>query len=154
MSDTANKASPGEPDFTAFRFLGLKCVILRSVFGHLCGYVQIPPGKLRDRLVRRMRQPGWKLPIHDSKLRRKNGYNHRLLNDVEVHGGLTFCGSLKHYSHRTERGLYLGFVCAHAGDLVPNLPASYGQYRDIRYVKNELICLVAQLVPLLREARS
>ena len=64
------------------------------------------------------------------------------LSDVDVHGGLTFSKLFPTYS-------WLGFDCAHAGDLVPKMHALTGKdfgetYRDMGYVVNELIKLANQ----------
>jgi hypothetical protein len=68
------------------------------------------------------------------------------LSDVAVHGGLTYRGLFPTYS-------WLGFDCAHVGDLIPQMPP-FGDndnlftdgdlYRDMGYVVNELIKLANQ----------
>jgi hypothetical protein len=64
------------------------------------------------------------------------------LSDVDVHGGLTYRGLFPTYS-------WLGFDCAHVGDLIPRLnhlanDDSGDVYRDMGYVVNELIKLANQ----------
>lgn len=71
------------------------------------------------------------------------GKDYSELSDVDVHGGLTYRGLFPTYS-------WLGFDCAHAGDLIPSvvkmLPSQRERttYRDMGYVVNELIKLANQ----------
>lgn len=117
---------------------GLDCLIVRNHMGALCGYVGVPPGH----------------PAHGRR------YSEVL---VDCHGGLTFTGSCEPgiddtvgICHLAEPGApepwWLGFDCAHAGDLIPSMQAylsmSDGTYRDIEYVAEECRQLAAQLVKL------
>lgn len=134
---------------------GLKCLILRQQqLGHLCGYVR-PPHKLAKRLraYGRLRYGTFM-----GKMRRKLAYEHPMVKRVRVHGGLTYCGSRldgKGHGHT-----WIGFDCAHAGDLVPFMheltkdwqSAHYGSrfsspdvYRNLAYVKEECTRLAAQI---------
>jgi hypothetical protein len=120
---------------------GLDCLIVRNRGGALCGYVGLPPGH------------------------RAHGVDY---DDVtpypDVHGGLTFAGPCQEDNgggrgicHVPEPGRpadvwWLGFDCAHAGDMSPrwadHLPASlrmHEVYRDFDYVKAEVERLAAQL---------
>jgi hypothetical protein len=117
---------------------GLPCLIVRGPVGALCGYVGVPPGH-------RFYQVD-----HDSV-------------DVESpHGGLTFDGFCQHMPdesigvcHRPAPGepdaiWWLGFDCAHSGDLCPSYEAridlDYPRiYRDLEYVTREVTELAARL---------
>lgn len=69
------------------------------------------------------------------------GQDYREL-EVDVHGGLTFAG--EHF----DEGWWIGFDCAHAGDLIPafhyNMKGSV--FRDAAYVSAECERLAAQIV--------
>ena len=121
---------------------GLDCLIVRNGLGALCGYVGLPPGH----------------PLHGV------GYDDA---DVQVHGGLTFAGPCQDGAedgpgvcHVPEPGRpadvwWLGFDCAHAGDLSPSLQQHYGPmaalyreqstYRTFDYVRAEVADLAGQL---------
>lgn len=74
---------------------GLDCAVIFVRQSHRCGYVRIPEGH----------------PFHG------------IDNDeglVDVHGGVTWAGELKHAEARLE-GFWLGFDCAHLGDKVLGL---------------------------------
>ncbi len=117
-----------EPDTKDWTHLGYRCLIIRNtlVSGSLCGYVGVPPGH----------------PWH--------GYNG---DNIETHCGITFNGRFANpaaevgMSEEDAAGLwFLGFDCAHHGDLSPGLEASlnraipgrqsrpHGVYRDMEYV--------------------
>ncbi len=118
---------------------GLDCLIVRGPSGALCGYVGIPKesffhGKNYNQ-------------VHDEA-------------DISVHGGLTFsdgCGhSDKPYKgvcHVPQNGRpddvwWLGFDCAHSGDLCPSYDhygASFSTYKGIGYVEHEVKALAKQL---------
>lgn len=95
-----------EPDYQQFEAHGLHCIVSRNpmVF-NWCGYVGVPPG-----------HPAY-------------GKDWKDLMEIDVHGGLTFaseCGN--HICHIPEPGepdqlWWLGFDCAHYGDLVPGVEA-------------------------------
>ena len=111
--------------------------------GHLCGYLGVPKGH------------PWYGRDYDSI-------------DAEVHGGLTYSeheirggGSnpfvpkealIRPYPHDTAQDTYwIGFDCAHAGDLMPRTDAllplhlqGSGVYRDESYVRQELEHLASQ----------
>ncbi len=114
---------------------GYSCVILRHPFlHHLCGYVGVFPW-----------HPAYGL-----------GYNHDLIAKTDVHGGLTYAGDgLRNESSGDE--WWLGFDCAHGGDLVPVMReeqfADLGlmdqcTYRTIEYVRKECTSLAQQLKQL------
>lgn len=105
----------GEPDLLEFEVFGFKCQVKRhDTFGHLCGYIEVGAD-----------HPWHALTYND-------------LNDVDVHGGLTF----------SEKGKF-GFDCAHAGDLIPklnHLANNYSGdiYKGMGFVVGELIKLAKQ----------
>lgn len=81
-----------EPDRVDFQHKGLPCRIIRAnPMGHLCGYVQIPET-----------HPGY--GAH---------YDDPIWTEVSAHGGLTFSG------RHEDGGFWIGFDCAHSGDLSP-----------------------------------
>lgn len=131
-----------EPDRVEWRHAGFVCLIVRSVStGALCGYVGVPPG-----------HPLYERPEEAGAV-------------VSVHGGLTYgahCqGPICHVPQEGESAevFWLGFDCAHAGDLMPffeqyraglppdlrQLIASREVYRDMRYVTLEVNSLAEQL---------
>jgi hypothetical protein len=129
-----------EPDKVEWRAHGMACLIVRVNHGALCGYVGVPEGH----------------PLHGKDLQMD-------LNALDCHGGVTFnraCdpgGKVCHVAQPGEPGhlWWIGFDCAHFGDLMPahnaslaslGLPqASCGVYRDLEYVKNEVEGLARQL---------
>lgn len=113
-----------------FSYRGYDAIILRirpEISGHLCGYVRMR-GELSD--------------IHYDDLNRRG---------IEVHGGLTFSGNMD-----GEKGFWIGFDCAHSGDLSPAYDSDYIEmfsehgytYKDMDYVEKELMHLIDQLKSL------
>lgn len=126
-----------EPDRKEWRdeATGLTCLAVRQPsLGHWCGYVAVPPGH----------------PAHEADY-----------DDVEayVHGGLTYgnkCqGLVCHVPAPGEPDdvFWLGFDCAHCGDLSPGMAARERQfgwmpsdrYRDLKYVEQQCASLAKQL---------
>lgn len=120
---------------------GLDCLIVRNHYGALCGYVGLPPEHpwhgldYSDLWI----EIGWDAP----------------------HGGLTFAGACAENTpegegicHIPEPGRpdnvwWLGFDCAHVGDLIPSgimLVHPGDRYRDFEYVKGECTTLAALAV--------
>lgn len=113
---------------------GLPCLIVRNGIGALCGYVGISEG-----------HPWFGVAWDDIP--------------ADIHGGLTYSEHC-HDSSNEEQGIchvpssgepdhvwWLGFDCAHSGDLVPHMGLRglvSGTYRDIEYVKNEVSRLALQ----------
>lgn len=130
-----------EPNRKEWESNGFKCLIVRhDTAGFLCGYVGIPEGH----------------PWH--------GVDY---NDIEaeVHGGLTFGDEGD--GERWPKGSYwVGFDCAHGGDLIPwtepimlfargfshkeHYPDE-DTYRDIVYVTNETESLARQAAEAVKE---
>lgn len=105
----------GEPDRVEWmHHTGLECRALRGPVGAWCGYAGVPKGH----------------PLY--------GVDYISL-DVEVHGGLTFAGTM-----RGSESWWLGFDCSHAGDLSPStlalgFPPYPGEtYRDLAYVQGQV----------------
>ena len=125
----------GEPDRIEWRHEGLPCLILRGQFGALCGYVAVPPSH----------------PCHGL------GYDEV---PAHAHGGLTYsdacAGRICHVPREGEPddAWWLGFDCAHAGDVVPAFRIFLGdqEYRDVAYVRAEVESLAEQLTAAARSA--
>lgn len=129
---------------------GLPCLIVRGPSGALCGYVGVPEGH------------PWYQVEYDN-----------LESWPDVHGGLTFSGECadssdesRHICHVPGEGepdhvWWLGFDCAHGGDLSPAHSKYYSSsvgesYKGIGYVRSEVTHLAAQCrkrQPNLRERR-
>jgi hypothetical protein len=113
---------------------GLPCLIVRGPSGALCGYVGVAN----------------KHPYFEK---------HYDSCDVDVHGGLTFsskCQKVKDEScgicHAVSDGeddniWWLGFDCAHFGDVCPRYDKSFGdeQYKNVSFVQSEIRSLAKQL---------
>lgn len=127
------------------RETGLDCLIVRNPHcKNLCGYVGVPKG-----------HPWYGREYEEC--------------DADVHGGLTFASKCQHggkICHGVEKDgeianddvWWLGFDCAHGGDLVPGVIeslraigplASYHDnevYRNIAYVERECRSLAKQAI--------
>ena len=112
---------------------GLPCLILRNGIGALCGYVGISSD-----------HPFYLFHYDNISI------------EEHPHGGLTFSGywpevKFKSFSRDTKGFLqpiwWIGFDCAHAGDLYPKgfHQESTDIYRNMEYVKNEIKLLARQL---------
>lgn len=134
-----------EPDRLEWEYCGFKCSIVRHPeMKHLCGYVGLPKshpyyGKHYNQcLLGRERWDCTWYKDHPS-----------LEKIIKVHGGLTF--SQQGDGETWEKDLWwLGFDCAHTGDLVPGRYEKYGRtldgvYRNMEYVKKETEQLAEQL---------
>lgn len=150
-----------EPDALRFKSHGLKCLIIRhSELKHLCGYVRLPHGKLRDKVVRANRHiKKMTGGIFSKKYTRECGYNIPELSGLEVHGGLTYARSNRHYL--AKGGIWVGFDCAHWNDLSPGMLDvfnrismvdseiyKFGSYKTIEYVRRECEGLAAQIAKM------
>lgn len=118
---------------------GLPCLIVRNVVGALCGYVGVDSG-----------HPWYGVSY---------GYQEDCPDErVSVHGGLTysdFCMEAENgichvpAAGEPDRVWWLGFDCAHAGDMSPaysyllSLPRE--SYRNVAYVKAQCASLAAQI---------
>ncbi|MDK7716057.1 hypothetical protein [Aerococcus urinae] len=106
---------------------GYPCLIRINDFDILCGYVAIPISH----------------PLYLYNLSTEN---------LEVHGGITYEGFLK----GDKNFWYIGFDCGHSWDFIPSFEkyrysiASWlepfeCQWRDERYIRNEISYLIEQL---------
>lgn len=86
----------GEGDWIVFEHAGLPCRIVRHRLGHLNGYVGVPKG-----------HPAYRVGYEDV--------------DVEAHGGLTWSARLVAGEAADTPFWWLGFDCAHSGDLQPGM---------------------------------
>lgn len=131
-----------EPDRVSWvdKNTGYPCLAVRSKLGNWCGYVAVAPG-----------HPCYEMDYKDA---------YKLGLD-EIHGGLTYS---RHCQKDKEHGVchvqpegeedtawWLGFDCAHMGDLVPGMDGAmrdpvYNSYRDIDYVEQQITALASQLV--------
>lgn len=132
-----------EPDLVEWRhpyFPGLPLLAVRNAVGAWCGYVGVPPGH----------------PWHGKD---------RDACDADAHGGLTYSdkcsGDICHVAAPGEPDdvWWLGFDCAHAGDVMPSVVAilaakrldTFGdvfgndKYRDLAYVMDEVEGLAVQV---------
>jgi len=118
-----------EPDRIAWRDeeTDLNVIVKRQPTKAWCGYVAIPKGH----------------PMRE-------GLN---LDDIEVHGGITYGAECdgdpaNGVCHVAANGdddvLWVGFDCAHYGDLVPGL-IDDGEYRTVDYVVAETLSLARQV---------
>lgn len=118
-----------------FNYKDFTCLILRQDMGHLCGYIEIPEDH----------------PYYDK------GYDDM---DLFVHGGLTFFGDFDKFdfgiaiNNIIHNKCYVGFDCAHSGDLMPIGLTMYGTYRDMTYVRNEIEYVVDQLLDVNKYGRK
>ena len=120
---------------------GLDCLIVRGPAGALCGYVGVPESnKFFDK-------------DYDSVVIGADE------DYPDVHGGLTFanrCRPSEDESHgichagdiANKTVWWLGFDCAHSGDLCPTYDSNEyvdSSYRDFNYVKRQVEGLAAQV---------
>ena len=134
----------GEPDYMQWEYLGHPCIAVRNPLGNWCGYAGVHPGHLAY------------------------GRHYEEV-DVQAHGGLTYSGGCRGaICHTPKPGepptRWLGFDCAHAGDLVPGMLRLHERfnfrgpsdddlfsgdvYRTLGYVRHEVEELVDQLQAL------
>jgi hypothetical protein len=160
-----------EPDSLAIQdeATGYSIQITRGPGGHLCGYVGIPsshrlfgknynekvfvPASVMERSIVVDKVGVINLFCASLSSDEREAGLLDLVLAVDVHGGLTFSGEAAPSS--PIKGLWwLGFDCAHSGDLAPKYGSlGFGDvYRDIAYVEGECRSLAAQLASL-SEAR-
>lgn len=117
-----------EPDRVEWRHKGLPCLIVRQPnLGHLCGYVGVPEGH----------------PLHGKGL---GG-----ADELSVHGGITYgSGCQDIICHvpapgESDAQWWLGFDCAHFGDMSPYTSDDIERYCDVCFVRNEVEQLAEQI---------
>ena len=82
-------------------------------------------------------------------------YDSDVLGGIDVHGGLTFAAEAGNYPVSAEGVWWLGYDCAHYGDLVPGLTYGMGgELRSLEYCERECESLAAQLAALHAEANA
>ena len=138
-----------EPDRLEFVHAGFACLANRrgSELGHWCGYVGVPNG-----------HPAYGKDYNDVH--------------VAVHGGLNYAHKCAgEICHVPAPGMpddvwWLGFDCAHAGDLAPGIRATLRrldcpedmrfreEYRPLAYVRAEIESLAEQLAAISAPARA
>lgn len=114
-----------EPDRVEFIHCGLRCLILRGPMGSLNGYVELPESS-----------SAW-------------GMDHMWENPFEVHGGITFSGTLDQIMQE-ETYYAVGFDTAHAWDVIPKLNGRWpiednSTYKNLEFVTNETKSLAEQI---------
>lgn len=128
MKSESKKELPREE----FQAHGFPCILRMVPMGTWCGYVGVPKG-----------HPWF-----------GQGYD----LDVNVHGGVTYGAACNeelgvcHPDDGDDERWWIGFDCAHAGDIVPGMeeprwPEIFGieqTYKDIDYVRKETISLAQQ----------
>jgi hypothetical protein len=129
-----------EADHVEFRHLGFPCIVHRvESHGGLCGYVAVPPGH----------------PWHGVDFERDSRED-----GPTVHGGVTYAdrctGPVCHVPAPGEPDdvWWIGFDCAHAGDISPALNKHHDmrwgvlaigeEYRTVEYVRAECTRLAEQ----------
>ena len=144
-----------EPDYKRWRDgkTQLQCLILRAgSTGALCGYVRLP------RSLAKVMGTAGRRSEPDEFGCRYPAYGAPVFRDISVHGGLTYSGAIRTKKRGAERGIWVGFDCAHWGDLTPALDEYLpfrGQvtrevhtYRDINYVTEQVRYLAQQIKEL------
>jgi hypothetical protein len=136
-----------EGDFKQFEYNGYICQIRRNpYFGNLCGYVGVLP--------------------EDTNFYMKtyNDIEDKYGEDINVHGGLTFSNF---WDNKDDPRWYIGFDCAHAGDMCPGSyqkypniyinkfrTLEYENYRDMTYVTKECKNLVDQIIEINKKKKE
>lgn len=117
-----------EPDRMEWEHAGFVCLAVRNPMGAWCGYVGVPPS-------------------HKLYGKDYEGIDHL----VEVHGGPTYSNKCRPpICHNPKPGevedlWWIGFDCAHGGDIIPAISHLAGRYRDMDYIREETNRLTDQL---------
>lgn len=112
----------GEPDRFEWRSDGVPCLVQRSPLGAWCGYVGVPPGH------------PWFGKAFDLCSTDLSG----VVVEPSVHGGVTYaaaCAPEHGICHVPAPGepddlWWVGFDCAHAGDVSPGMDAALREARE------------------------
>lgn len=127
-----------EGDYMEFEAYGMPCIIKRH--SAWCGYVGVPKNSRLD---------GKGYSFYSQS---ENGISklEEAINNIEVHGGLTFAGKRK----ENDDTWYFGFDCGHCDDLTKyDLEVDYDlgnrQYRNKEYVIKETKKLALQIKEIL-----
>ena len=118
---------------------GMQYAIVQHMeMGHLCGYIRLPRSHPLYAIVTAKR---WNKRAFKKYTRYPQGYDHRAVYSLDVHGGITFAGR-----RPFARGIWIGFDCAHLDDHVPGYPGIFpGTFKDANYVHAQLRHLASQL---------
>lgn len=144
-----SKDNAAQPPFDLFikgrTAAGLAFAILQHpIFGHLCGYVRVPKGHpMYAMATRKLWEHGYATRIYRAV---RQAYRHPAFTALNVHGGVTFAAHHTHY--RMDRGLWIGFDCAHWGDNSPGMPSLLmcgGVFRTPEFVRAECESLAQQI---------
>lgn len=133
------KEEGDEVDFEAF---GMPCYMLRvDKSGHWCGYVQVPKDSILFGKDANYCEENSEITLSDVA---------KSINDIRVHGGLTYSGDRK-----KDGNWCFGFDCGHFGDLTHYMFEydldETAVYRDKNYVINECKELAKQLKKIINE---
>jgi hypothetical protein len=94
-----------------WEYEGLKCAVVQNrEASNRCGYVRVPEG-----------HPAWGRPYSE--------VDQELLPGDVPHGGLTY-GNYEDCEEEDGQGYWLGFDCAHAGDLMVDPEVKLEDIRD------------------------
>jgi len=126
-----------------FEAFGLQCEMVRMTsLGHWCGYVAVPKdSKLHGKSY-------WTSTDSENGLSEVE----KAINDIDIHGGLTFASNLKKGS-----AWYFGFDCAHLNDLVlymfdySSILSEGSVYKDKEFVIKECESLAEQLSKIIKD---
>lgn len=156
-------------------------IVTEHRMGHLCGYVGVPPhhpwyGKDYDSIEARVHggltygeheQPGHAANVAALEGRAEKYANlpalpGRPLSDGRPNIWQRQLDAAKkdsgdhHYPYNTGQDVWwVGFDCAHLGDLVPGLnPSSGDVYRDEEYVRQEIKGLVSQAAAAFKQSQE
>ena len=140
---------------------GYPCLAQRGPVGAWCGYVAVP-----------VDHPTAGLDYYSSPFELKDFETltvarvnaQRAVNDIEVHGGLTYAGNDRIHAMAAKGAWWFGFDCAHSRDYCPRIhqpdhavlglgcPAGWGdariEYRTLEYVREQSAKLAAQLAAI------
>lgn len=142
---------------------GYTCMALRGPTGAWCGYVAPPPN---HPAANRQYDYYSTVPVEDvasGAVSQADAQIMQAMNDIQVHGGLTYAGKRDEASD----AWWFGFDCAHAGDFSPKYdrlndpilglgrPTGWGgviTYRTLEYVQEQCSALARQLHAIASES--
>jgi hypothetical protein len=132
--DALDRADGPEVSLVEAVYRGFPVRARRSYRGHWCGYITVPRAH----------------PWAQAACTGEDGApappcENRLLWAIEAHGGCTYA----EFEADGDGGVTVGFDCAHMGDAPPpwdagQSPSWGGEYRDLAYVRSELLSLAEQ----------